>query len=92
MLCRTPRVVSDDDLKWLIQNLEERNEAAEMWEHVIHKTNNRISYSAKRCKPTVIINTKLNSFFFFLLGFSDLPSITLTPLLLFVVLVRMVVR
>ncbi|CAN6932041.1 unnamed protein product [Brassica oleracea] len=49
---RTPRVVSDDDLKWLIQNLEERNEAAEMWEHVIHKTNNRISYSAKRCKPT----------------------------------------
>ncbi|CAG7878534.1 unnamed protein product [Brassica rapa] len=46
---RTRRVVSDDDLKWLIQNLEESNE---VWEHVIHKTNDRVSYSAKRCKPT----------------------------------------
>ncbi|KAF8060408.1 hypothetical protein N665_1217s0011 [Sinapis alba] len=48
---RTSTIVSDDDLKWLIQNLEESNEAAEMWEHVIHKSNHRISYSAKRCKP-----------------------------------------
>ncbi|KAG2304527.1 hypothetical protein Bca4012_063576 [Brassica carinata] len=48
---RRPRVVSDEDLKWLIQNLEESKEAAETWEHVIHKTNHRISYSAKRCKP-----------------------------------------
>lgn len=48
---RTLRVVSDEDLKWLIQNLEESKEAAETWEHVIHKTNPRISYSAKRCKP-----------------------------------------
>ncbi|ESQ29867.1 hypothetical protein EUTSA_v10011546mg [Eutrema salsugineum] len=45
------RLVSDEDLKSLIEHLEERNEAAEIWENVIHKSNDRISYTAKRCKP-----------------------------------------
>lgn len=44
----TRRVVCDEDLKWLIQNLEGSTEA---WEHVIHKSNHRLSYSAKRCNP-----------------------------------------
>ncbi|CAH8306273.1 unnamed protein product [Eruca vesicaria subsp. sativa] len=50
---RTSTLVSDEDLKWLIQNLEGSREptAANIWEHVIHKTNDRVSYSAQRCKP-----------------------------------------
>ncbi|CAH2033415.1 unnamed protein product [Thlaspi arvense] len=49
---RISGLVSDEDLKCLIQNLEERDEAAdEIWENVIHKSSDRISYTAKRCKP-----------------------------------------
>ncbi|XP_010481201.1 PREDICTED: uncharacterized protein LOC104760048, partial [Camelina sativa] len=46
------RLVSDEDLKFLIEKLEERNESDdERWEHVIHRSNDRISYTAKRSKP-----------------------------------------
>ncbi|XP_010501231.1 PREDICTED: uncharacterized protein LOC104778470 isoform X2 [Camelina sativa] len=46
------RLDSDEDLKFLIENLEERNESDdEIWEHVIHRSNDRISYTAKRSKP-----------------------------------------
>ncbi|CAA0298155.1 unnamed protein product [Arabidopsis thaliana] len=49
---RISKLVSDEDLKFLIENLEEEtNDSTEIWEHVIHKSNDRISYSAKRCKP-----------------------------------------
>jgi len=53
--CRISKLVSDEDLKFLIENLEEEtNDSTEIWEHVIHKSNDRISYSAKRCKPKVV--------------------------------------
>ncbi|XP_010449745.1 PREDICTED: phosphatidylcholine transfer protein-like isoform X2 [Camelina sativa] len=46
------RLVADEDLKFLIEKLEERNESDdEIWEHVIHRSNDRISYTAKRSKP-----------------------------------------
>nr|ACM45607.1 truncated At3g13062 [Arabidopsis thaliana] len=45
-------LVSDEDLKGLIQKLGERSEDAEIWEDVIKKSNPRISYTAKCCKPT----------------------------------------
>ncbi|EOA30734.1 hypothetical protein CARUB_v10013871mg [Capsella rubella] len=44
-------LVSDEDLKGLIEKLGERNEDAEVWEDVIQKSNPRVSYSAKCCKP-----------------------------------------
>jgi len=54
-LCRiSTTLVSDEDLKGLIQKLGERSEDAEIWEDVIKKSNPRISYTAKCCKPTVI--------------------------------------
>lgn len=54
MLCRISKLVSDEDLKFLIENLGETKDSAEIWEDVIHKSNNRISYTAKRCKPNVL--------------------------------------
>ncbi|KAL9291214.1 putative START domain-containing protein [Arabidopsis thaliana] len=45
-------LVSDEDLKGLIQKLGERSEDAEIWEDVIKKSNPRVSYTAKCCKPT----------------------------------------
>ncbi|PON37067.1 START domain containing protein [Parasponia andersonii] len=52
----TPRfgiseVVSDADLKFLVENLEEKMSENEKWENVIDKRNNLLSYSAKCCKP-----------------------------------------
>ncbi|KFK35546.1 hypothetical protein AALP_AA4G004800 [Arabis alpina] len=41
-------LVSDQDL---IEKLEERNDATEIWENVIHKSNDRVSYTAKRTRP-----------------------------------------
>ncbi|CAN8269400.1 unnamed protein product [Cochlearia groenlandica] len=43
-------LVSDEDLKGLIEKLEERNEDGEIWEDVIEKSNTRVSYTAKCCK------------------------------------------
>ncbi|EYU21188.1 hypothetical protein ABFS82_09G136200 [Erythranthe guttata] len=47
------RTISDLDLKNLIDNLNEEEEEEEevIWENVIHKTSNSISYEAKCCKP-----------------------------------------
>ncbi|XP_010542534.1 PREDICTED: uncharacterized protein LOC104815704 [Tarenaya hassleriana] len=44
-------LVSDEDLKGLIRNLEGKNELGETWENVIHKSNDCVSYNAKICKP-----------------------------------------
>lgn len=54
MLCRISTLVSDGDLKGLIEKLGERNEDAEIWENVIQKSNPHVSYTAKCCKPKVI--------------------------------------
>ncbi|XP_010499897.1 PREDICTED: stAR-related lipid transfer protein 7, mitochondrial isoform X1 [Camelina sativa] len=48
---RISTLVSDEDLKGLIEKLGERNEDAEIWEDVIQKSNPRVSYTAKCCKP-----------------------------------------
>uniref|UniRef100_A0A1J3HJP2 START domain-containing protein n=1 Tax=Noccaea caerulescens TaxID=107243 RepID=A0A1J3HJP2_NOCCA len=48
---RISTLVSDEDLKGLIEKLEERNEDAEIWENIIQKSNPRVSYTAKSCKP-----------------------------------------
>ncbi|OMO89936.1 hypothetical protein COLO4_19515 [Corchorus olitorius] len=47
---RIPEVVSDVDLKFLIDNLDEKLNEDEKWENVIDKTNGSLSYNAKCCK------------------------------------------
>ncbi|TYI93267.1 hypothetical protein E1A91_D02G125500v1 [Gossypium mustelinum] len=47
---RTLEVVSDSDLKFLIDNLDEKRNEDENWENVIDKKNNFLSYKAKCCK------------------------------------------
>lgn len=59
--CRISTLVSDEDLKGLIEKLEERNEDAEIWENIIQKSNPRVSYTAKSCKPKVIASYNLSS-------------------------------
>ncbi|KFK38640.1 hypothetical protein AALP_AA3G141200 [Arabis alpina] len=48
---RISTLVSDEDLKDLIEKLGERNEDAEIWENVVQKSNTQVSYTAKCCKP-----------------------------------------
>ncbi|KAJ0249370.1 hypothetical protein HA466_0148770 [Hirschfeldia incana] len=48
---RISTLVSDEDLKDLIEKLGERSEDGEIWEDVIQKSNPRVSYTAKCCKP-----------------------------------------
>ncbi|KAJ9139532.1 hypothetical protein P3X46_030266 [Hevea brasiliensis] len=48
---RISEVVSEADLKILIDNLDERLPENEKWENVIDKRKNLLSYSAKCCKP-----------------------------------------
>ncbi|XP_030440437.1 uncharacterized protein LOC115662425 [Syzygium oleosum] len=43
--------VSDDDLRFLIRNLDESNCNEERWEDVVQKRNSLVSYSAKCCRP-----------------------------------------
>lgn len=47
-------MVTDADLKFLIENLNEKNEQNEKWDSVIEKGNDLLYYSAKCCKPKVI--------------------------------------
>ncbi|KAK6149289.1 hypothetical protein DH2020_016814 [Rehmannia glutinosa] len=47
---RTPEMISDLDLENLINNLDESS-SDNIWENVIDKSNNFISYKAKCCKP-----------------------------------------
>lgn len=48
---RISGVVTDADLKILIDNLEEKLDANEKWENVVDKRTNLFSYKAKCCKP-----------------------------------------
>nr|VDC81736.1 unnamed protein product [Brassica rapa] len=51
---RISTLVSDEDLKDLIEKLGERSDDdTEIWEDVIQKSNPRVSYTAKCCKPQV---------------------------------------
>ncbi|XP_044479970.1 uncharacterized protein LOC123206790 [Mangifera indica] len=45
------KIVSDADLKFLIENLEEKFNQNEKWENVVDKRNNLVSYTAKCCRP-----------------------------------------
>ncbi|XP_021297264.1 uncharacterized protein LOC110426372 [Herrania umbratica] len=47
---RNPEIVSDSDLKFLIDNLDEKLNEDDKWENVIDKRNNFLSYRAKCCK------------------------------------------
>ncbi|KAJ4725477.1 Polyketide cyclase/dehydrase and lipid transport superfamily protein [Melia azedarach] len=49
---RLSEIVSDEDLKFLIDNLDHKHNENEKWENVIDKRNNLLSYSAKCCRPT----------------------------------------
>ncbi|KAF8037353.1 hypothetical protein BT93_B0307 [Corymbia citriodora subsp. variegata] len=44
-------IVTDDDLRFLIRNLDESNCNEERWVDVVQKRNSLVSYSAKCCKP-----------------------------------------
>ncbi|KAL4271577.1 hypothetical protein GQ457_13G018700 [Hibiscus cannabinus] len=48
---RIPEIVNASDLKFLIDNLDEKCNEDEKWENVIDKKNNFLSYRAKCCKP-----------------------------------------
>ncbi|KAH7550551.1 hypothetical protein JRO89_XS13G0214900 [Xanthoceras sorbifolium] len=50
-LFATSEVVSDADLNFLIQNLDENNILNEHWDNVIDKRNTLFSYTAKCCRP-----------------------------------------
>ncbi|KAK7843765.1 star-related lipid transfer protein 7 [Quercus suber] len=49
--CRISEIVSDADLKFLIEKLDQKLNESEKWEQVIDKRNNLLSYNAKCCKP-----------------------------------------
>ena len=53
-ICRIPEIVSDSDLKFLIDNLDGKLNEDEKWENVIDKENNFLSYKAKCCRPKVL--------------------------------------
>ncbi|XP_010247187.1 PREDICTED: uncharacterized protein LOC104590288 isoform X2 [Nelumbo nucifera] len=48
---KVSEIVSDDDLKILIKDLDGRLDETEKWEDVIEKRNEMLSYNAKCCKP-----------------------------------------
>ncbi|GMI91954.1 hypothetical protein like AT3G13062 [Hibiscus trionum] len=48
---RVPEFVSDSDLKFLIDNLDEKLNEDEKWENVIDKKTDILSYKAKCCRP-----------------------------------------
>ncbi|KDP25029.1 hypothetical protein JCGZ_22564 [Jatropha curcas] len=48
---RISEPVSEADLKFLIENLDEKLAETEKWENVIDKNNNLLSYTARCCKP-----------------------------------------
>ncbi|KAE8710899.1 hypothetical protein F3Y22_tig00110318pilonHSYRG00026 [Hibiscus syriacus] len=47
---RIPEIISDSDLKFLIDNLDEKLNEDEKWENVIDKKTNFLSYNAKCCR------------------------------------------
>ncbi|KAK8584672.1 hypothetical protein V6N13_138626 [Hibiscus sabdariffa] len=48
---RTPEIVSDSDLKFLIDSLDEKLDEEEKWENVFDKKTDFLSYIAKCCRP-----------------------------------------
>lgn len=52
--CSISEMVTDADLKFLIENLEEKTRENEKWDNVIEKRNDLLSYYAKCCKPKVV--------------------------------------
>ncbi|KAK4761078.1 hypothetical protein SAY87_005971 [Trapa incisa] len=48
---RVSEIVSDDDLKFLIDNLEENPDELERWELVTERRSDTVFYTAKSCKP-----------------------------------------
>lgn len=50
---RRSEIVSDADLKFLIETLEENFSENDKWENVIDKRNNLLYYNARCCKPKV---------------------------------------
>lgn len=56
--CRISDLISDGDLKILIDNLDEKANDPEngKWENVTEKSKTSLSYKAKCCKPKVISN------------------------------------
>ena len=53
-ICRIPEIVSDSDLKFLVDNLDKKLNEDEKWENVIDKKTNFLSYKAKCCKLKVL--------------------------------------
>ncbi|KAF3432313.1 hypothetical protein FNV43_RR27053 [Rhamnella rubrinervis] len=49
--CRISEIVTDTDLTFLLENLEEKLSENEKWKNVLEKRNNNLFYSAKCCKP-----------------------------------------
>ena len=47
-------MVTDADLKFLIENLDEKIRTNEEWDKVREKGNDLVYYNAKCCKPKVI--------------------------------------
>lgn len=53
-MCRISNIISDCDLKDLINSLEGKLKDKERWEDVIDKKNDLISYNAKCCRSKVM--------------------------------------
>lgn len=58
--CRRSEIVSDADLKFLIETLEENFSENDKWENVIDKRNNLLYYNARCCKPKVWVSRALS--------------------------------
>jgi len=55
-MCRISELITEGDLKCLIDNLDEKANEIEKWENVTEKSKGLLSYKAKCCKPKVIIS------------------------------------
>lgn len=51
--CRTSKIVTDADLKFLMEILDEKLNENDKWEDVIDKRNHHLYYNAKCSKPKV---------------------------------------
>lgn len=58
--CRRSEIVSDADLKFLIETLEDNFSENDKWENVIDKRNNLLYYNARCCKPKVWVSRVLS--------------------------------
>nr|XP_025645179.1 uncharacterized protein LOC112740783 isoform X1 [Arachis hypogaea] len=52
---RTSKFVTDADLKFLIETLDEKLNESDKWEDVIDKRNQQLCYTAKCCKPKLFL-------------------------------------